>query len=279
LAKINDYVSRRSLTSTMSKAIMITGHSRGAAIANLLGAHFEKDPNYTSFTYTFAAPNPTTDNTTGSYKTIFNVVNQDDIIPYLPLSNWGFNKYGVVKDISVENHYENKWWSAQKGTWEWLTGYDYNNDGGTQRTLDAFAKIANSRSQLYVLDSSSDGKVWENNMGHTTRKGAEDELSALTTTLRNEKLLKFCNLSIVGGGFLNPYHVEVNYSPAYLMQMLSNMTTGVGPRLGHDTKGKYASVKASFVASSGKVVVGGMTHPHLPITYYLIAYNNFVDKV
>lgn len=132
---------------------------------------------------------------------------------------------------------------------------------------------------MYVLDSSSDGKVWENNLGHTTLAGAESELAELTNTLMNEKLLKFCSLSIVGGGFMTPYHVEVNYSPAYLMQMLANMTTGVGPILGHDTKGKYASAKASFVASSGKVVVGGMTHPHLPITYYLIVYNNFVDRV
>lgn len=60
-----------------------------------------------------------------------------------------------------------------------------------------------------------------------------------------------------------------------LMQSLSNMTTGTGPLLGHDVKGKYASAKASFVASSGKVVIGGMTHPHMQPTYYLIDRNNF----
>lgn len=60
-----------------------------------------------------------------------------------------------------------------------------------------------------------------------------------------------------------------------LMQSLSNMTTGTGPLLGHDVKGKYASAKASFVASSGKVVIGGMTHSHMQPTYYLIARSNF----
>lgn len=60
-----------------------------------------------------------------------------------------------------------------------------------------------------------------------------------------------------------------------LMQSLSNMTTGTGPLLGYDVKGKYASAKASFVASSGKVVIGGMTHPHMQPTYYLITRNNF----
>lgn len=60
------------------------------------------------------------------------------------------------------------------------------------------------------------------------------------------------------------------------MQILSNMTTGVGPILGHDVRGKYATAKASFVASSGKVFVGGMTHPHMQPTYYLIARNDFL---
>lgn len=124
-------------------------------------------------------------------------------------------------------------------------------------------------------------------MRHTTRAGAEKELRELTKTLQNEKLLKFCKLSIVGGGFLTPYHVEVNYCPAYLMQTLANMTTEVGPKLGRDVKGKYASAKTSFVGSSGKIKYGvfdlskfgGMEDPHMPITYYLIAYNNFKTKV
>lgn len=277
LKKINEYLLRHSLTTSSSKAILITGHSRGAAIANLLGAHFEKDPNFMSFTYTFAAPNPTTDSDVRSYKTIFNIVNQDDIIPYLPLSSWGFNKYGIVKDISVEDHYENHWGTAQAGTWEWLTGSDYNNDGGTQRTLDAFAKIASNRNELYILDNTDDGTVWENNIGHITRAGAESELAELTNALRTEKLLKYCNLKVVGGGI--SYHVAVNYCPAYLMQMLANMTTKIGPTLGRDTTGVYASAKASFAFSSGKIGFGGMTHPHLPITYYLIVHNNFVNHV
>ena len=36
------------------------------------------------------------------------------------------------------------------------------------------------------------------------------------------------------------------------------------------TGGKYADAKRSFVASSGKAVIGGMEHPHMQPTYYLI---------
>ena len=56
------------------------------------------------------------------------------------------------------------------------------------------------------------------------------------------------------------------------------MTTKVGPKLGHDVAGVYADAKASFVASSGKLmVIGGMEHPHMQPTYYLIAHNNFEE--
>lgn len=268
LEYIDTYVDASAQTS-----ILITGHSRGAAIANILCQMVEDDTPYTVYGYTFATPNSTTAANAGSYKNIFNIVNEDDIIPYLPLSEWGFKNYGITKSISVNKNYENKWWGAQEGTWEWLIGMDYNDDGGTDRTLAAFRKIASRREDLYKLDSSKDGKVWENNIGHFTRSGAQKELKELKATLEKEKLLRFCNVYIVGGGF--SYHVEVNYSPAYLMQTLSNMTTGTGPLLGHDVKGKYASAKASFVASSGKLVIGGMAHPHMQPTYYLIAKNDF----
>ena len=278
ITRVNDYFDRHGLTGL--KSILVIGHSRGAAIANLVGMHFENEVNFMSYTYTFATPNSTTAPNALDYKTIFNIINSDDIITALPLKEWGFTNYGMTKSISVEAHYENKWGRRQEGTWEWIVGADYNNDGGTARTLRYFTKIANNREELYILDSSSAGKVWENNFGHLTRAGAQRELEELTLMLENEKLLKFCKLRIVGGGFLTLHHVEVNYSPAYLMQTLANMTTGVGPLLGRDVKGKYTWAKASFVASSGVLpMIGGMEDPHLPITYYLITHNDFVKKV
>ena len=178
----------------------------------------------------------------------------------------------------MEKRYENKWGSAPAGTWEWLVGVDYNNDGGTNRTLKAFGKIAKDRNEVYIFDNSNDGKARVSGMKHLLYENAEKELADFTQMLSNEKLLKYCRLSITNSGDM-PYYVEVNYCPAYLMQVLCNMTTEVGPKLGHNVSGKYARAKASFVASSGKVIIGGMTDPHLPITYYLIVHNNFRSRV
>ena len=104
---------------------------------------------------------------------------------------------------------------------------------------------------------------------------AQTKYNELVKTLENEKLLKFCKVNIVTGGRVWKYRVEINYCPAYFMQILSNMTTGVGPLLGQDLTGKYNDAKLSFVASSGKVVIGGMEHPHMQATYYLIVKNDF----
>ena len=85
--------------------ILITGHSRGGAIANLLAADLNTpdsdEPALASssgiYAYTFAAPCATRalDRHDRTYGNIFNVVNEADIVPQLPLSAWGFGRYGT----------------------------------------------------------------------------------------------------------------------------------------------------------------------------------------
>lgn len=93
---------------------LITGHSRGAALSNLLGATLINEGIFKSdklFVYTFAAPNvsqaPTV--TDLKYNFIWNIVNGEDIVPTVPpcRNNWKFNKYGHV--IVLPNR-----WSVSK---------------------------------------------------------------------------------------------------------------------------------------------------------------------
>ena len=265
--------------SSAQKSILITGHSRGAAIANILGKIFSDDVSYKTYAYTFAAPNTTTVNNAGDYKNIFNIINDDDIITYLPLSEWGFTKYGVVKSISVEENYEDSALLGDaEGTFEWFIGSDYNTNEKKDDALGSFKLLVDSREELYRLDSTADGKFYyAGNFGlGYSEADADTKYNELIAALESEKLLKFCNVRIVEGGTVWKYRVEINYCPAYLMQILSNMTTGEGPLLGQDLSGKYNDAKMSFVAASGKVFIGGMEHPHMQPTYYLIAENDFL---
>lgn len=102
-------------------SLLLVGHSRGGAIANLVAAWADDElaqlaadpsgvaaaveagdalgmaPCDTVAGYTFASPGCTT--TAGSsaarYRNIFNVVNPADLVPQLPLASWGYARYGV----------------------------------------------------------------------------------------------------------------------------------------------------------------------------------------
>ena len=89
--------------------VLITGHSRGGAIANLLAARLtgldgtadQLAPASGIYAYTFAAPGSTREanRQDAEYGTIFNVVNEADIVTQLPLSTWGYGRYGTTVSL------------------------------------------------------------------------------------------------------------------------------------------------------------------------------------
>ena len=111
-----------------------------------------------------------------------------DIITFIPLESWGFSKFGESKAICVVDYYENELGAAEEGSWEWFIGQDYDNDSNTQNTLKCIAKIASCREDMYILGETDSEKVWEDDLGHVTRAGAEEELVTLSAALEEEKL-------------------------------------------------------------------------------------------
>ena len=90
-------------------SVLLVGHSRGGAIANLVAAELDdlraQAGDAASFgpvyAYTFAAPATTlaSDARSERYGNIFNIANPSDIMPYLPLSAWGYERYGVDLEL------------------------------------------------------------------------------------------------------------------------------------------------------------------------------------
>lgn len=86
--------------------VLVTGHSRGGAVANLLAARLDERAAASGnpataehiYAYTFASPGTTrADNRDAAdYDNIFNIVNESDIVPKLPLSTWGYGRYGTT---------------------------------------------------------------------------------------------------------------------------------------------------------------------------------------
>ena len=84
--------------------LLFTGHSRGAATANIAAAYADEmsqglrvlAPLESIYCYTFATPEVTTFDTARDalYDNIFNIMNPSDMVPRLPLASWGYERYG-----------------------------------------------------------------------------------------------------------------------------------------------------------------------------------------
>ena len=94
---VNSYISGIGLDKEHTK-LFITGHSRGAAIANILGAYYTNsdyaDQN-SVFVYTFATPTVSANTKERGYENIFNIVNPEDFVARVPLDEWGFKHWGI----------------------------------------------------------------------------------------------------------------------------------------------------------------------------------------
>ena len=97
VAKVLEPMIRSDGASGFDRYILFTGHSRGAAVANFLAADYSGYlvPVGHVFGYTFACPNVSVDAYAGDYPNIFNFNNTSDVVPLVPLSEWGYGRHGI----------------------------------------------------------------------------------------------------------------------------------------------------------------------------------------
>ena len=98
LAAQDVYLSIKSLLDADKNAVVIvSGHSRGAATANLLGVLLDEayDP-ANIYVYTYATPNTVRGEAAKKeYKNIFNFINDNDVVTRMPLKDHGFSRAGT----------------------------------------------------------------------------------------------------------------------------------------------------------------------------------------
>ncbi len=91
---LNAYVadSDNGVDPSLPTKVLITGHSRGAAVANILGTMVSDITGLDSvYVYTFACPKTTTDSNRSDYGNIFNIVVDGDPVPHVPPMMFGGN--------------------------------------------------------------------------------------------------------------------------------------------------------------------------------------------
>lgn len=142
-------------------SVLLTGHSRGGAVAGLLAAMLDdraaagtgEDARTEAdaaaqapmqraprvFAYTFASPR-TTLNARGNdarYGNIFNIVNPADLVTNLPLESWGYVRYGVDVPLpSLDGEGFGERFAAMQDAFEHLTGARDSYDPEAEAAID-----------------------------------------------------------------------------------------------------------------------------------------------
>lgn len=252
----DDYINRRGLNRN-DVTYWVTGHSRGGAVANVIGAYYEHEGRK-AFTYTFAAPNTTLDYTAGTYRSIFNIVNKDDFITYLPVANWGYYKYGRTANVGIAGNYA--------GEFRGLTGVIYNAQGemGRNATVNAISGIitGDPRVELYSYtghDKSISKTFWSD----TTRANYLKKLPTCAKAYSQD------TLSGSSRYFWGSRFSSVQ-APAFFLQLTASVMANQTSQTDYvaiDVAPRYEKAKYALIATA----LSGVEKPHYPESYYLLS--------
>lgn len=269
MAVVESYVQEQGLSED-SLVYWVTGHSRGAAIANIIGAAYEK-AGKTAFTYTFATPNCTLDPEAHSYTTIFNLINEDDFVPCMPMEAWGYTTFGrSTTTQSIRELYEKEW--------ESFTGIgDYNSDANNmQACVDAIAAIlpagTDPRVEAFRYTCACHGDGTNDTITITNGGMSEDSREKAIAKIP-ENALDVCIITRYEGGWVGGWDFDVCQTPSYLMQLLAAFMGGKidAYRFAVELNiaDRYENAKTAIAAAG----LSGIEHPHYPETYYVLALN------
>ncbi|MBR5430518.1 MAG: S-layer homology domain-containing protein [Firmicutes bacterium] len=242
---------------TSNLVYWVTGHSRGAGIANIVAANLAKSGN-TVYAYTFASPNTTLSSDAGNsiYDCIFNVVNRDDFVPCLPAKDWGYDRYGWTYSWTIKD-------SVREKQWEKMTGkFDYDPDYGLEDTVDTigrlFGKDDDPRIGCYKYTCSCHGDGTNEYC-----KGVEDKIDF-------DKIPSNAKPYYVKGATKDVFYNEVCQQPAYLMQLMAAKSAeriNGYEFLCLDVAPHFAAAKDAIICTG----LGGIKHPHSVEAYYILS--------
>lgn len=111
IKSIDEYIENHKL-SPQSTVVKLAGHSRGAAVSNICAKRLIDREQFKSISaYNFACPATTKDAEAQSaqYRNIYNIINPEDFICYIPLTVWDYKRYGTdifLPDKDTEGYHK-----------------------------------------------------------------------------------------------------------------------------------------------------------------------------
>ena len=253
---ISDHISSNS---AIQKTLWITGHSRGGGIANILGSYY--DSKYETFVYTFASPRTTTVSSTEakSHKSIFNIINEDDMISHMPMGKWHFIRFGTDIGKSIEGQYKNEW--------KEYTGIEYKSSSIKMQGLIAqFARLSTDRNDCYKYHCSCHGDGTDNSMS----RSSPNKENSIDYGEYYQKTEFEGYKGEYQGGAAYYKHCETT---AFFMQYLARLASAGGiinsaATAVTDISPRYNTVRNDFISY---YMAGNVKPPHLAISYYILS--------
>ena len=191
-----------------NQVMFVTGHSRGGALANIYGAMLE-DRNIKNVTYTFASPRTYVPTEEKQYKSIFNILNEGDVITQVPTEEMGFKRYGVDKKFSNEqitNKFE-----------EVSTSIEYKHTSSMENILNALNGFISNRNDVYEKLDDYDSEAFSRAKTSEDIARYLEEDKALAKEKGIDKYIEFGEPYEKEGS----YYYDWKYSKAILFSMVS----------------------------------------------------------
>ena len=258
-----------------SRAFWLTGHSRGAAVANLMASYLI-DEGEEIFAYTFAAPFNTanTEASAEKYDCIFNLVNANDFVPMLPMPEWGFTRFGKTAVVDAS-----QWATEIKNATGATYSGNYISSSEMNTLLNKFICITGENSdrnnpgkilgwrEVYVFHCGHDHAGETNGNYQSTTVCPWGLFGPYETDYYNKYPIRLQKYSYWNGGICE--------TPAYCMQVLVELLAKVGA--GETISGASAYITSNKLADkfdfdkwSLVSYATKLTEPHFMDTYSVI---------
>ena len=315
---LEEYVKNELVSEGGEICYWVTGHSMGAGVANLVASNIIDRGNKDNvYCYTFAAPNTfyLTDNTytrpnrvyhdetvteiykepKGTrYRCIFNIVNDDDFVPKLPMEECEWTRYGRTAKYSIEKdikpaliHFIGP--IQNKHYYNYILDDYKSNKAAVDIVITAFNGMYDDKNNMRNESYSYDNKVGKVDIKYKTKEDLEENILYYAEYTKPYQKNNFHK------GLFNSNYIQ-NQMPAYLMLSIANsmhsyikdkdtgeyrLQNNNKKYLGQDvSENQYILLTSKFGFNSlgakwslvvtGSPIVNGVEYPHYLESYYTL---------
>lgn len=244
--EIKKYIDEKTNKSAVDSVVLVTGHSRGGALTNLVGKKLF-DNNIKSLAYAFNGPLTTCEDdkaVLSKYTNIFNIHSSSDYIGRYPFQHMGFTSYGKNLEYDFLDNENAKIYKKV---------YDQDFHGNTPENLDkldlAAKDVYPTRDGAYEFDEPRVYDVYE------TLDDANDELEDLNESMIEAKIPNFAKVAVVENDDEetkeeNPYAVTISARPYSALMLASQII--VAANMSEDKFGDISYLLLNGLPFTGK---------------------------